>query len=175
MDHFSKFCQGYLLINKKKESIFEKIKIFFDSFGLPQELGTDNGKEFLNKSLLDFLNEKGVKLINGGPYNPHSQGAVERIHLTLRKAHLCYYLENVNDFDLVKAYNKVVFTYNTKVTGYCPFEIFYSTDRSLFKKVHHNIIEYYEKSQKHSINYEIGEKCLLINNIIITKKNIRNY
>ena len=81
-------------------------------------------------------------------------------------------MELSNDFDLVKAYNNVVYTYNTtipKVTGYRQFEIFYSSDHSLFKKVPHNIIEYYEKSQKQSINYVIREKCLLINNIIITK------
>ena len=51
---------------------------------MPVEFGSDNGKEFINPSVVNYLKENNIKLIKGLPYNPHSQGAVERIHNTIR-------------------------------------------------------------------------------------------
>ena len=90
------------------------------------------------------------------PYHPHSQGASERIHKTIRSALVNVYLENINNFNLVEALNKVVKNYNRKihtVTKFSPIEIFYSNNKNLFDDV-----------------YKIGEKCLISNNILLSKK-----
>ena len=46
----------------------------------------DNGREFINEAVSSYLNGNNIKIIKGCPYNPHLQGAVERIHITIIKA-----------------------------------------------------------------------------------------
>lgn len=107
------------------------------------------------------------------PYHPHSQGACERIHKTIRSALVNVYLENINNFNLVEALNKVVKNYNRKihtVTKFSPIEIFYSNNKNLFDDVYKNTINYYANNKISNINYKIGEKCLISNNILLSKK-----
>ena len=48
----------------------------------------------MNKKVKKLLNENNIKFIHGKPYNPHSQGVVERVHRTIRTALICKYLED---------------------------------------------------------------------------------
>ena len=95
IDHFSKFSKSYLLKDKKKENILENLKLFFEFYGIPEEFGSDNGREFINSSITSFLLKNNVKHIKGLPYNPRNQGAVERIHITIRNALFSLYLEDI--------------------------------------------------------------------------------
>ena len=47
MDHFSKFLISYLIQNKDANTILEKLKLCFDTFGYPEQVGCDNGTEFI--------------------------------------------------------------------------------------------------------------------------------
>jgi len=112
-------------------------------------------------------------MIRGAPYSPHSQGIVERIHVTIRTALLCKFLELQKDFNIetqlpiiVNAYNNTVHS----VTKHTPFEIFYTHNNDLMLEVYHNTVNYFSKRNKDSITYDINERCLLINNIIKSKK-----
>ena len=58
----------------------KKIKEFISYYGNPEEFGCDNGKEFSNKILKEYMESKNIKLIHGRPYNPKSQSSVERLH-----------------------------------------------------------------------------------------------
>ena len=51
VDHFSKYAESYLLENKTHNSILNALTNFFEFYGNPLELGTDNGKEFKNSLL----------------------------------------------------------------------------------------------------------------------------
>ena len=51
VDHFSKFCQAFLLQSKNSLEIFSKIEYFIEHYGTPNYLVTDNGTEFKNKIL----------------------------------------------------------------------------------------------------------------------------
>ena len=46
IDHFSKFCNSYLLNTKEKYEIFTHIKDFNENYGKPNYLMTDNGIDF---------------------------------------------------------------------------------------------------------------------------------
>ncbi len=110
------------------------------------------------------------------PYHPHSQGACERIHKTIRSALVNVYLENINNFNLVEALNKVVKHYNRTiytVTKFSPIEIFYSSNKNLFDDVYKNTINYYANNKISNINYKIREKCLISNNILLSNKNFK--
>ena len=53
--------------------------------GEPQMLHTDNGKEFVNELLTNWLEKRNIKHILGGKYHPQSQGAVESFNKTIQK------------------------------------------------------------------------------------------
>ena len=84
LDHFYKYLISFKIANKKGKTISEKLDICFKKFGCPEQIGADNGSEFSNKHVKILLNKINIKLINGKPYNPHSQGTVERVHKTVK-------------------------------------------------------------------------------------------
>ena len=61
IDHFSKFCQSYLLNTKESLEVFCKIRLFIENYGIPKYLISDNGSEFKNKTLKDFCIENNIK------------------------------------------------------------------------------------------------------------------
>ena len=63
----------------------------------------------------NYMNENNVKLINGLPYNPRSQGIIERLHLTIRNNLLAIYLEEINSFNIESSLHKVMNNYYIKV------------------------------------------------------------
>ena len=83
----------YLLENKNQLSILNSLKKFCDIYGNPEQFGSDNGREFINKSIEEFLNIRNIKFIHGAPYSPHSQGVAERTHITIRKALITKFLK----------------------------------------------------------------------------------
>ena len=133
--------------------------------------------EFINDHISKYLNDNNIKMINGKPYKTRSQGVVERVHRTIRNGLIVKYIENVKKFNLDLSLKIVVNNYNRtvhSVTKFQPNEIFYSTDNELFKKVYNNILDYYNKTQKNNFSYSINTKCLLNNNIIKSKKKVKN-
>ena len=85
-DHFSKLCIAYPNKDKTSIKVLNKIKEFISYYGNPEEFSCDIGKEFSNKNLKEYMESKNIKLIHGRPYNPKSQGSVERLHQSLKKA-----------------------------------------------------------------------------------------
>ena len=51
----------------------------------PQMLNTDNGKEFVNELLTNWLEKRNIKHILRGKYHPQSQAAVESFNKTIKK------------------------------------------------------------------------------------------
>ena len=61
---------------------------------------SDNGKEFKNNLIENYLNENNAKFIHGAPFNPHSKGVVERFHQTIKDLLYSIIWENKHKFDL---------------------------------------------------------------------------
>ena len=78
--------KAYPLTDKTAESVLKKIQKFFSYYGEPEQFGSDNGKEFVNKKIIDYIDSKNIELVRGLPYNPHSQGSMEILHQTLKKS-----------------------------------------------------------------------------------------
>ena len=76
-DHFSKFSMLYALHSKRAIEIADAFSLFVRHFDIPDILQTDNGREFKG-ALLIFLKRHGIKLINGRPRSPQTQGLVEQ-------------------------------------------------------------------------------------------------
>ena len=55
------------------------LKCVFASFGLPEQIVSDNGPQFVAHEFAEFLRVNGVKHICVAPYHPSSNGADERL------------------------------------------------------------------------------------------------
>ena len=177
VDHFSKFCDCYLLKDKKQNSILKALKNFIDFYGKPKEFGCDNGREFVNSVINKYLKDNHIIMINGRPYNPRAQGAVERIHITIRNSLLSMFLENINKFNLENSLVRAVNIYNKtihRITKHTPNEIFYSSNEDFFKLIINNILDNYNKANKTNLIFKEQEKILLINNIVKTKQKTKS-
>merc|ERR1712114_77885 len=91
IDLFTRFIQGKLLRNKKAETILNVINECWNlSFGIP-EVGfyADNGTEFKNIKMDEFISKLGISISYGSAYSPWSNGINERNHasrdLTIKK------------------------------------------------------------------------------------------
>ena len=58
----------------------------FSSFGLPEQIVTDSGPQFISEEFGVFTKMNGIKHIKSAPYHPSTNGAVERLVQTFKKA-----------------------------------------------------------------------------------------
>ena len=76
IDHYSKYSWIYPRVRKHGELIRDKNSSVF-IIGHPDILHTDNGKEFWNKNVANFLENRGIRHVLGAQYHPQSQGTIE--------------------------------------------------------------------------------------------------
>ena len=85
VDHFSKFDYSFVQNSKSSKEVLDNFKIYLEKCGIPKNVQTDNGGEFVNKEFQKFYENKGITLIHGAPRHPQSQGAVEAFNNTFKK------------------------------------------------------------------------------------------
>ena len=85
IDHFSKYAWAIPIKNKEAITVRNAIANVFIQ-GHPEIIQSDNGKEFTNKILDEYLFGINVTHIYGSPYHPQSQGAIEAFNKTVQKA-----------------------------------------------------------------------------------------
>lgn len=59
------------------QSTINVLRHLFAVYGLPLQLVSDNGPQFISAKLSEFLQENGVKHIRSAPYHPVSNGLAE--------------------------------------------------------------------------------------------------
>ena len=173
IDHFSKFGMSHIIQDKRAETIVEKLKISFESYGFPDEIGSDKESEFKNTLVENFLVKHNIKFIHGNPYNPHSQGVVERFHQTLKDLLFSYYFNETNKLNLKDSLNIVLLKYNNykhNATLMNPNEIFFSYSNELFDTVLHNIKKSFKNVGIDFNNFKEKEKILLNPKFLFKKK-----
>ena len=85
IDHFSKYAWAIPIKNKEAITVRNAIANVFIQ-GHPEIIQSDNGKEFTNKILDEYLSGINVTHIYGSPNHPQSQGAIEAFNKTVQKA-----------------------------------------------------------------------------------------
>ena len=85
IDTFTKYLWLFKLKDKSAVTIKNCLQYIFDNFGDPLEIQSDNGKEFKNCLLREFLLGRNIKIIHGRPRNPKAQGQVERVNQTIKR------------------------------------------------------------------------------------------
>ena len=72
--------------NRKSCTVIDCLEEMFEMYGISYVdiIQSDNGKEFRSQKLIDFAESIGGKVVHGSLRHPQSQGAVERVHLTVK-------------------------------------------------------------------------------------------
>jgi len=82
-DHFSKWSSLFQLKSKSAEEVVALIATWIECYGVPEILQCDNGREF--KGILLFLLKRhGIKVQNGRPRTPQTQGLGEQANGTMK-------------------------------------------------------------------------------------------
>ena len=78
MDAHSKWIDAVPLQTATTTTIINVLRRFFASFGLPEELVSDNGPQFTSQDFKVFCLNNAIKHTLTWPYHPASNGAAER-------------------------------------------------------------------------------------------------
>ncbi len=130
MDYLTKWPEAYAIPDQKSETI---AKLFVENIvcrhGIPEELLSDRGANFLSSLMQEICRLLGVKKINTSGYHPQTDGLVEKFNSTLinMMAKSC----EVKDRDWDERLPYLLFAYRVSAqesTKESPFCLLYGRD-----------------------------------------------
>ena len=88
MCYASKYPEAIPLKKVDAQSVAEAMVEVFSRTGLPDEVLTDQGGEFLSALCKQMCELLQIKTLRTSPYHPQSDGMLERWHASLKSMHL---------------------------------------------------------------------------------------
>ena len=82
----SKFIEVQNKISITSGHAKDGLRVIFSQHGLPEEVVSDNGPQFVSNEVPEFMNKNGIKHTRVPPYHPQSNGAAERSVRVLKEA-----------------------------------------------------------------------------------------
>ena len=76
-DAHSKWLEVIDMSSTTASATIQQLRSLFASYGLPEQLVSDNGPQFVAEEFEYFLKSNGVKHIHSAPYHPSSNGLAE--------------------------------------------------------------------------------------------------
>ena len=137
IDTFSKYATNYIQNLKKATLILGNLKNSIDINEAPKRIHTDNGGEFINKHMKNYLNSKGIQEVHGRPFNPRSQGVVEAYNCTIKTMLKKSIMMIQKKFDLNSILPNAVSAYIEKIRTsklYAPKLLINCTEDNIIKK-----------------------------------------
>ncbi|XP_054283614.1 uncharacterized protein K02A2.6-like [Macrosteles quadrilineatus] len=124
IDALSKWAEVDCLKTTNSSTIIQRLRSWFSRYGIPSEIVTDNGPQFLSKEMETFFEKNSINHIKTTPYHPKSNGLVERLIRTLKRR---FYTTKQDVGDGMLALQNVLFSYRKspqKTIGRAPAELF---------------------------------------------------
>lgn len=121
-DYFSKFVNLYAIADQRATTVAECVFSFVMEHGVMETLHTDMGRQFESEVIRQLCAMLGVKKTHTTPYNPKSDGMVERLNRTVIDQLAKILLVSEGEWDSCLPH--VAFAYNTSVhssTGFTPY------------------------------------------------------
>ena len=85
-DIHSKWIEAIPLRTATAATTIEALRRFFASFGLPEEIISDNGPQFVATEFVTFCKKNGIKNVHTPAYHPASNGAAEQAVQVVKQA-----------------------------------------------------------------------------------------
>ncbi|UYV67624.1 hypothetical protein LAZ67_5001398 [Cordylochernes scorpioides] len=169
-DDYSRYTKIYLL--KGKDEAYEKIKDYVISahteFGKNiQTIRTDNGREYVNRQVEDFLNQSGIKHQLTVPYSPAQNGVAESKNRSLMEMTRCMLFDSGLPQSLwAEAVTTANYLHNripSKATDKTPFELWTNRKPSLkhLKRFGCKAFAYIPKIKRNKLDSKVIEGIFL--------------
>ncbi|XP_068205367.1 KRAB-A domain-containing protein 2-like [Palaemon carinicauda] len=132
--HFIKFCVLCPLTTKRAEEVAAYLLDIFLTFGAPDILQSDNGREFVNAVIAELSTIwPELKLVTGRPRHPQSQGAVERLNGVIQDKLAIWIQENNSKkwsvgLKFVQWQNNIS---RHETTGHSPFKVTFGQEHQV--------------------------------------------
>jgi len=130
IDSFTKWAFAIPIPNKKAttvaETLYERV---FSVFGYPNRIHSDQGKEFINETLVALTTLAGVEKTRTTAYHPQGNAFAERIHQFFRKALAAYANQEQTNWDYYVP--GIMLAYNTAKhdsTSFTPSELMFGRE-----------------------------------------------
>ena len=124
VDAHSKWLEVIMMTSTTAEKTITELRKVFASYGLPEQLISDNGPQFTSSEFDVFMKCNGIKHILTAPYHPKSNGEAERAVQTFKNGLLAQKMEKD---DVQTKLSRFLMSYrNTphSTTGVTPVELF---------------------------------------------------
>ena len=153
IDVFSRFAFAVPIKNKSAQEVlrgFEKIISKTNTYNLLQ---VDDGKEFWNRSVKDFMQQNNIKMFSTG--SGQKASIVERFNRTLKTRMFKYFTAN-NPLKYVDVLELLLNSYNSRkhrIIGVAPKHVSKENEKEIWK-------HQYKHLKKYNVNtmYQIGDK-----------------
>ena len=86
IDAHSKWPEVIEMNSTTAQQTIVELRKLFAAYGLPEQLVSENGPQFLSEDFATFVKMNGIKHIRCSPYHLSSNGAAERFVQTFKKA-----------------------------------------------------------------------------------------
>ena len=125
-DYATSYPEAVALKSIDAECIAEELMQLFSRTGIPQEILTDQGSNFMSQLLAELYRLLHIKPIRTTPYHPQTDGLIERFNQTLKAMLRRTATKEGKDWDKLIPY--LLFAYREvpqASTGFSPFELLY--------------------------------------------------
>ena len=128
-DYATRFPEAIPLRSIDAETVAEELITVFSRFGIPGEILSDQGSNFMSQLMQELYRLLKVRPIRTSPYHPQTDGLVERFNRTLKSMLRRLVKEEGRDWDKLIPY--VLFAYREvpqTTTGFSPFELLFGRE-----------------------------------------------
>ena len=103
VDAYSKWPEVVMMESTTAEATTKQLQQIFSTHGLPLQIISDNGPQFVAETFQQFCMSRGIQHLTTAPYNPSSNGEVERFVRTFKLA-----IDKVNPSTVTELQDSVV-------------------------------------------------------------------
>ncbi|XP_032888189.1 uncharacterized protein K02A2.6-like [Amblyraja radiata] len=126
VDAHSKWPEVIKMSSTTSQKTIVTLRTIFARYGLPEQICSDNGPQFVSEDFKKFLKTNGIKHYTSAPYHPATNGLAERFVQTFKKA-----LKAMKHEDLPMQHKLDNFLFNYRnavhaVTGQSPAMVFFN-------------------------------------------------
>ena len=86
IDAFSKWPEIHCMESTTAEATIKHLRQIFVTHGLPHQIISDNGPQFVSTTFEKFCEARGIQHTKTAPYSPRTNGEAERLVQTFKNA-----------------------------------------------------------------------------------------
>ena len=127
VDTHLKWLEVEIMSSTTAEKTIDRLRYIFSHYGLPEQLVSDNGLQFVSLEFKHFMKENGIRHILVAPRHPHSNGQVEHSVAAFKQAMKAGSFGRAPSSTIQQRLMHFLFRYQmtpSMVTGTTPAELF---------------------------------------------------